>query len=291
MSLSNSKVLHKSNTTTSSSFSLGKMIFLFIPLIVLVFTWSLSSVLSNNFILQVDKVFLVPAFETKWLYFYAHLFTIIPVLLLSFDRRVAFYKRWKSLLPAISIIAIFFIAWDVIFTRLGVWTFNAKYISGIELFHLPIEEILFFFTIPFSSCFIYECLNHYVKKELFAPIEAYLTTVLIVVFFATGIFHHAQLYTSTTFLLAGTLLLGHYLYGSPAFRNRFYLAYIISCLPFMLVNGVLTGGYSQEPIVIYNPEEYLGIRLSSVPLDDAIYSFLLLFSIFALYEKIRKNNP
>ena len=55
-----------------------------------------------------------------------------------------------------------------------------------------------------------------------------------------------------------------------------------------MINGILTGGYTQEPVVIYNPEEYLGIRVTSVPLDDAIYGLLLIFSIITIFESFRK---
>lgn len=259
----------------------------FAPLVLLVLAWLSSFVQTDNFIFSVDQVYLFSFLETKWLYSYLHIFTFVPVFCLSFDRRVAFYKNWKSLFPAITIVAVFFIIWDVLFTRMGVWGFNPDYISGISFFHLPFEEILFFFTVPFACTFIYECLNYYFPKDYLASMEAYLTPVLILIFLSIGTIYYTNLYTTTTFLLSGFVLLAHYLYGEATFRKRFYLAYLVSWIPFMLVNGALTGSYTNAPVVVYNPAEYLGVRLTSVPLDDSIYSFAMLFTVIWLYERFK----
>jgi lycopene cyclase domain-containing protein len=70
-------------------------------------------------------------------------------LALSFDKKVAFYKNWKYVFPAMIIPALLYIAWDVYFTEIGVWSFNEGYISGIKLIKLPLEEVLFFFIVPY----------------------------------------------------------------------------------------------------------------------------------------------
>ncbi len=52
-------------------------------------------------------------------------------LILSFDKKVTFYKKWKFLFPAMLLPATFYIAWDIWFTKMGVWSFNEKYIAGV----------------------------------------------------------------------------------------------------------------------------------------------------------------
>ena len=62
-------------------------------------------------------------------------------LLLSFDKKVAFYKKWKWLFPAMLIPAFIYIVWDIYFTAKGVWSFNEKYITGIKLYnHAGVER-------------------------------------------------------------------------------------------------------------------------------------------------------
>ena len=124
-------------------------------------------------------------------------------------------------------------------------------------------------------------------EDLLARVERPITLGLIAIFLAVGFLYWGHLYTSTTFILTGFFILYHFLFLDSAYRSRFYLAFLVSFLPFLLVNGVLTGGYTEQPVVIYNPEEYLGIRITSVPLDDAVYGFLLLFGVVTLYERWR----
>ena len=72
-------------------------------------------------------------------------------------------------------------------------------------------------------------------------------------------------------------------------RSRFYNGLFIGYIPFVLVNGVLTGAFTQAPVVVYNPDEYLGLRLVSIPLDDFAYNFLLEAMVITLYEYFKKK--
>jgi lycopene cyclase domain-containing protein len=78
---------------------------------------------------------------------------------LSFDKKVAFYKKWKYVFAAMIIPAVFYIAWDSYFTRINVWQFNSKYIVGPKFLELPVEEWLFFIIIPYCCIFVYECIK------------------------------------------------------------------------------------------------------------------------------------
>ncbi len=239
---------------------------------------------------DVDKVILLPWLETRYAYACLHFFTFLPVFALSFDRKVHYYRAWRFLLPAIAIIGSAFIAWDVFFTRLGVWGFNEAYFLGWRFLYLPLEEWLFFFTVPFACLFIYECLNAYVQRDWLKPAQRSITTLLILLFTTVGCLFLDRLYTATTFLLSAALLVLHLFWLRSAYLSRFYFAYIVSWLPFLVVNGVLTGGYTEAPIVVYNRLEFTGIRLSSVPIDDSVYSFLLLLGVTTLYETFRRKK-
>ena len=92
------------------------------------------------------------------------LFSVAIPFALSFDRKLQFYKQWKFLFPAIIVVALFFIAIDIYFTKLGVWGFNSRYHSDIKLFGLPIEEWLFFIAIPYASIFLHDAVILYFKS-------------------------------------------------------------------------------------------------------------------------------
>lgn len=233
-------------------------------------------------------------FETQYAYLYLHIFTFVPVFALSFDRRVHYFRSWWALFPAIAAVGLLFIVWDVYFTHARVWGFNERYLSGVFLWGLPMEEWLFFFTVPFACIFIYECLNYYVPWNPLINSERWITMGLFLVALIMAIGNIGKIYTAITFLLLVWLLSLHLNFwvskrGSQV-RSRFYMAYLVSCVPFILVNGVLTGGFTEYPIVLYNNAENLGKRLASIPLDDFGYSFLLLFGTVTLYEWIKNRK-
>ncbi len=259
-----------------------------LPPILVMAIWLTDSVQPGLLLFEAPLVKRLAFLETPWAYTLLHVFTFVPVLALSFDQNVHYYKKWRFLWPAILITGAFFIIWDVFFTHKGVWGFNEAYLIGVTAFGLPLEECLFFVVVPFACIFIYECLNFYVKRDWLAPYEKTITKLLAFLFILIGLLFWNRLYTATTFLLTGGFLLFHLFFLSGRYRGRFYFAYLVSFLPFMIVNGVLTGGYTIEPIVVYNPKEYLGLRISSIPLDDAVYGFLLLMCVTTFYEYFKK---
>lgn len=67
----------------------------------------------------------------------------------------------QILQPSIFIAAIPFILFDIIAVERGYWKFNAKFITGIHIVNLPIEEYLFFLLIPQSALLIWIALKRY----------------------------------------------------------------------------------------------------------------------------------
>lgn len=221
-----------------------------------------------------------------YVYLYLNIFTILFPVLLSFDRRVAFYKKWPALFPAILANALFFIVWDSFFTRMGVWGFNEKYLVGLYLFSLPLEEILFFITVPYACVFIYEVLNAYVTKDLLQPYAKAITVFLIVALPLLAAFNMGRLYTSVTFILLTLMLLVHLRYFGSKLLGRFYLAYLVHLVPFLLVNGVLT----YLPVVWYNNTYNLGLRIGTIPIEDVLYSMLMLLLTISVYEGLLQQK-
>jgi lycopene cyclase domain-containing protein len=61
---------------------------------------------------------------------------------------------------------------------------------------------------------------------------------------------------------------------------HFYIAYALSIIPFLIVNGVLTS----MPVVGYNNEENLARRIFTIPVEDFAYLVNLLLMNLNLYE-------
>jgi lycopene cyclase domain-containing protein len=222
----------------------------------------------------------------KYTYLLINAATIFFPVVLSFDKRVAFAKSWRFIWPGMAITGLLFLFWDVLFTIHGVWSFNDKYILGIKFFGLPLEEILFFLTVPFACIFIYACLNYYVKWQLSLDVSRSISGLLILAsaFILMGDFN--KLYTSVTFgLLAIILLLLLFLFKAD-WLGRFYMAYLVSLIPFYLVNGLLTS----IPVVLYNDDQNLGFRVGTIPFEDHFYSMALLLMNVGFFEYFKNRK-
>ncbi|MEQ8470727.1 MAG: lycopene cyclase domain-containing protein [Marinoscillum sp.] len=228
----------------------------------------------------------------KWLYLILNVFTISFPLIRSFEPKIQFATKWKFLFPAILITGTFFITWDVFFTKAGVWGFNPDYLTGIYLLELPIEEWLFFLTVPFASIFIYECVKYFLPDTPTTQAIRWGTLGLALALVTIAAFNYTRSYTFWNFLFASALLILTSI-RNPEWLGHFWISYAFHLIPFLIVNGVLTGSFIEEPIVWYNNTENLKIRLFTIPIEDTIYSLLLFLMIATLYEKFRsiKKSP
>ena len=219
-------------------------------------------------------------------YVFTLAFTLSYPLYKSFESRVQFHKQWRFLLPAIFISAIIFIAWDIWFTEISIWSFNRDYLLGWFIAGLPIEEWLFFFITPFSCVFIYEVLNYFVKKDIIAPYAKGISITLISTLLISGFMNTSRTYTSIVFItLALVLLLLQFILKS-AYLPRFYLPWAVCMIPFLLVNGVLTA----MPVIRYNELHILNLRIFTIPIEDVFYGMLNVLMVIAIYEYLKTRK-
>lgn len=98
-------------------------------------------------------------------YFLVLLASFFFPFILSFSKKIYFYKKPIRLAAALIIPASIYIFWDILATKAGHWSFNEKYVTGIFILNLPVEEILFFFVIPFCSLFLWESVKYFSKQK------------------------------------------------------------------------------------------------------------------------------
>jgi lycopene cyclase domain-containing protein len=155
---------------------------------------------------------------------------------------------------------------------------------------LPLEEWLFFLIVPFSSVFIYEVLIYFFPKDHFRPFGKAFVWILVPFLLGMSILHLDKWYTSINFLVGALTLTLHYLIFKEKYLGRFIFAYLVHLIPLMICNGILTGGLTEEPVVIYNNAENLGIRIWTVPIEDLIYSMTLFLMNISFLEYLRNKQ-
>ncbi|ERM82868.1 hypothetical protein P872_05315 [Rhodonellum psychrophilum GCM71 = DSM 17998] len=226
----------------------------------------------------------------KYLYLTLILFTISFPLIRSFEPKIQYAKKWYALFPAIIITGTLFVIWDHWFTVMGVWEFNPRYNMGIYILDLPIEEWMFFIVVPFSCVFIYEVLNYFVEKDILGKIAKPLTVILVLCFVGIGLMNLDRMYTSVNFPIAAAVLIIHFMLFGVKYLGRFYLTYLVHLIPFAIMNGILTGSFIEEPVVLYNNLENLSIRFFTIPVEDFVYSMTLLLINISIYEAIKNRK-
>ena len=225
------------------------------------------------------------------LYFQLLLFPISFPLLASWDKRFNYASKFKYLFPSIFITATFFIVWDIIFTKNGVWGFSDVHTSNINLLYLPIEEWLFFIIIPFSCVFIYESVKYFFRVEKYENLSRNILMGVGVILVITSLFNLDRSYTFWNFLFCGLFLL-YSTFKRRGYHANFVVSYLFHLIPFLIVNGILTDGnfdfnFSTDPVVWYNNSENLFIRFITIPIEDFFYSMLLLLMNVTFYEKFK----
>jgi lycopene cyclase domain-containing protein len=227
--------------------------------------------------------------DAKYTYLAINLGSLIIPLIFSFHPKLLFYKKWVAFGWSNLIVCALFIIWDMYYTHLGVWGFNPRYLTGIYIGNLPVEEIFFFICIPFASVYTYHCLKIFYPKRDKIPYEE-ITLALSLLLVFTGIMYFTHIYTSVTFiLLAVTLMLLTFVFKAAWIPN-FYFTYLIILLPFFIVNGILTGTGLDEPVVWYDDFENMRIRLGTIPVEDVFYGMLMLILNTALFEYFDKKH-
>lgn len=214
------------------------------------------------------------------------LFLLVP-LWQSFNKSRQYGRKIQYILPAILISAVFFILWDINFTEAKIWTFNEEYILGKTIKGLPIEEWLFFLVVPYGCIFIYEIVKVELEKYQADNVFLGISLALIVGLALVGYLFRHRMYTFMAFLLPAVYL------AYTVFRNKFkhhitqfYITYFISLLPLVIMYGIL----SALPLVEYNTEHILNIRVLRIPIENFPYFFLLLLMNITIYEFLKERK-
>lgn len=225
-----------------------------------------------------------------YLYLLIDFLSIIFPFIFSFHPKANFSKKWRYLWPAILITAVPFILWDMWFTNMGVWGFNPRYVSGIYIYNLPIEEVLFFICIPYASIFTYEAVNYFSGKDFIGNYYRWISGALSGFLIYVGLTNSDKWYPAVTFIATAIFINLQTWPFKAWYMGRFYFAFLFILIPFFIVNGVLTGSGIEAPVVWYNEAENLGIRMGTIPFEDTFYGMLMLLMSISIFEGLQKRK-
>ncbi|MEJ5090315.1 lycopene cyclase domain-containing protein [Sphingobacterium faecium] len=221
-------------------------------------------------------------------YILINFLTVIICFIFSFDRRIQFNKHFNAFFKGSILVAIPFIAWDIIFTKMGVWWFNLSYTMPFRVAGLPIEEWLFFICIPFSCVFTYFCLDKFFNLNWANRFNTIIVWFTVLVCVLVAIFFYQKIYPLVTVLItAATVIFLHYI-AKATWIGKGSLVYLCLMPGFFMVNGVLTGTGLESPIVNYHADQILNIRMWTIPIEDAVYGyaqFMLNIYFFKRFQK------
>lgn len=74
------------------------------------------------------------------------------------------YARWRLMLLALLPTVLIFSVWDVIGIIRLHWTYNLDFITGIHLWVMPLEELVFFLVIPICGLLTYEAVGTVLRR-------------------------------------------------------------------------------------------------------------------------------
>jgi lycopene cyclase domain-containing protein len=220
-------------------------------------------------------------------YLLINLGIIAVPLALTFEKRMRFYKKLPAVLISMVMVGFLFVTWDIYATVNSHWMFNPEYISGVKIFKLPFEELLFFITVPYAMLFLYETFIFYLKERADFNIEVKKISLIIsLIFLIAAILLYTKPYTFLAFIsVALYFFISYRFYNHGINSGLFWIFILFSYLPFFIVNYLLTS----LPVVIYNPGAIIGTRITTIPVEDFFYSFALI-AFYSMVYTIAVNK-
>ncbi len=209
----------------------------------------------------------------------------LPVLLSAlFLARFQWSRRdWKQLVRVFVFVSIPFAALDMVSVQRGWWNYNPAHVGPLRIGGLPLEELLFFFVIPFACLYLYSALMHAPRRREAVPLGAVspfsslaLLWLLVPLWVVVGVGIWLSIVQPLERTVFDAVMLGAVLVSfviiKPPITHGFVLWMGCITMLFIATNTILTA----LPIVVYAPEFGSVIRLGTIPVEDFLYNISLL---------------
>lgn len=210
-------------------------------------------------------------------------------LALSLMPRHDFRARARSIAIATLAVAVPFVFWDSAVAG-SHWWFDARYTVGLELFGLPIEEVLFFVAVPYACAFSWETLLSGGKARATLSSWVYAVPVLSLVAGLALLVGGGPGYTGLTLVALGLAGALDHILGTGLLRMRRYYAFAGLVT---LFTGVFNSYLTWRPVVHYGEVHQLGIRVGTIPIEDFGYGLALCTATVTVFQwhQVRLAQP
>jgi lycopene cyclase domain-containing protein len=216
----------------------------------------------------------------EYTYLLFNLVVLLPPLLISVFSDVKTYKNWRAIGLSLLAVSLPFILWDIWAAAHGHWFFSSTYITAPRPFGIPIEEILFFVTVPFAMCFVWDVLAKYISNkpvsEVLAATGVALASLMPILLLLT---QWSRGYTRSAAIAMALALVAVVASGWWR-RNRFWWFQLILFTIFFIANTFLTA----LPVITYGDASAIGYRIGTIPLEDFLFNFALINLFVITYD-------
>ncbi|MGB4271765.1 MAG: lycopene cyclase domain-containing protein [Propionicimonas sp.] len=79
---------------------------------------------------------------------------------LEFVLHARVYRRWHLALAAIVPVVLVFSVWDIVGILRNHWSYNPRFVTGVQLGVMPLEELVFFIVVPLCGLLTYEAVGY-----------------------------------------------------------------------------------------------------------------------------------
>jgi hypothetical protein len=192
---------------------------------------------------------------------------------------------WKPILISVFGAGVVFTTLALLIKRLGVVSYDLSHFIGDDGAGIPYEIILSSFLFPYTGISIYNFLNKRYPAQTYEKYSLALSNVLMGLCIAMIFFAYSKWYPLIVFsVMLISLFLVEYK-NKIRFMYRFYRAYLVSLIAFLLVS---------VPFHITNYIKYLEVHtvkfnLLYVPFESYFYFFSQVLISILLFEIFKKK--
>jgi lycopene cyclase domain-containing protein len=197
-------------------------------------------------------------------------------------------QYWRYAFPAIMLSLGVYVLWDAAVTDRH-WRFNTLYTLDFRLLKLPIEEWLFFITVPYACLFVKEVMTLFIGNSMKRELEWVRAGMFALIPVGIIVFRVGKEYTGLVLIALGAVaFLDRQLRTNIFLQTRTYW-FMLAVVGFTFVfNMYLTA----RPVLIYDAAYQLDIRVITIPIEDFGYglSHILLCTVLYEYMKLRTDT-